>query len=56
MPCDAVGGGVEEFDFLVLLPVARLVRRDDGPDFLSLVREKFELPGSPEPGAGDGTD
>ncbi|MFL5766268.1 MAG: NAD(+)/NADH kinase [Actinomycetota bacterium] len=27
---------------------ARLVRRDDHPDFLALVREKFELPGSPE--------
>jgi len=33
---------------------ARLVRRDDGPDFLSLVREKFELPGSPESGASGG--
>jgi NAD+ kinase len=30
---------------------ARLVRRDDRPDFLSLVREKFELPGTPEAGA-----
>ena len=29
---------------------ARLVRRDDHPDFLALVREKFELPGSPEAG------
>jgi NAD+ kinase len=27
---------------------AKLVRRDDGPNFLSLVREKFELPGTPE--------
>ena len=29
---------------------ARLVRRDDVPSFLSLVREKFGLPGTPEPG------
>jgi NAD+ kinase len=33
---------------------ARLVRRDDGPDFLSLVRDKFELPGTPEAGTADG--
>ncbi|MBI3647765.1 MAG: NAD(+)/NADH kinase [Actinobacteria bacterium] len=32
---------------------ARLVRRDDAPGFLSLVREKFGLPGEPDgPGVG----
>jgi NAD+ kinase len=31
---------------------ARLVRRDDAPEFLSLVREKFGLPGEPDPGVG----
>ena len=31
---------------------ARLVRRDDAPEFLSLVREKFGLPGGPDPGVG----
>ena len=31
---------------------ARLVRRDDAPEFLSLVREKFGLPGGPAPGVG----
>lgn len=29
---------------------ARLVRRDDAPAFLDLVREKFDLPGEPGPG------
>jgi NAD+ kinase len=35
---------------------AQLVRRDDAPGFLSLVREKFGLPGVPDerPGRGDG--
>lgn len=32
---------------------ARLVRRDDAPGFLSLVREKFGLPGEPGEGPGD---
>ena len=32
---------------------ARLVRRDDAPDFLSLVREKFGLPGEPGERPGD---
>jgi NAD+ kinase len=37
---------------------ARLVRRSDAPGFLSLVREKFGLPGEPgerpgRPGSGD---
>jgi NAD+ kinase len=31
---------------------AQLVRRDDAPEFLSLVREKFGLPGEPDPGVG----
>jgi len=31
---------------------ARLVRRDDAPEFLSLVREKFGLPGEPDLGVG----
>ncbi|HEY7401140.1 MAG TPA: NAD(+)/NADH kinase [Actinomycetota bacterium] len=31
---------------------ARLVRHDDAPEFLSLVREKFGLPGEPDPGVG----
>ena len=31
---------------------ARMVRRDDAPDFLSLVRDKFDLPGD-EDGSGD---
>jgi len=37
---------------------ARLVRRDDAPGFLSLVREKFGLPGEPgeRPGELDGHD
>jgi NAD+ kinase len=38
---------------------ARLVRRDEAPGFLSLVREKFGLPGTREDGRGDpdvGTD
>jgi NAD+ kinase len=34
---------------------ARLVRRDDAPDFLSLVREKFGLPGEPGERPGDPT-
>ena len=33
---------------------ARLVRRDGAPGFLSLVREKFNLPGDPDEGRGDG--
>jgi NAD+ kinase len=32
---------------------ARLVRHDDASDFLSLVREKFELPGDPDDGSED---
>ena len=37
---------------------ARLVRRDDAPGFLSLVREKFGLPGAPDerPGPADPDD
>ena len=37
---------------------ARLVRRDDAPGFLSLVREKFGLPGAPDerPGHPDADD
>ena len=37
---------------------ARLVRRDGAPGFLSLVREKFDLPGEPDeqPGGADGDD
>ncbi len=33
---------------------ARLVRRDDGPGFLGLVREKFGLPGEPDSDVGGG--
>lgn len=32
---------------------ARLVRHEDASDFLSLVREKFELPGDPDDGSED---
>lgn len=35
---------------------ARLVRRDDAPGFLSLVREKFKLPGDPDEGGEGGGD